>query len=473
MPVRGHHIRGKHHGLWVPGEEPPIDYTFGPTLGAQAVRDGTAPHAVTVFPGTPGVNFTQLNPAASQATNQAAINADATRKVWAPKGFYAEATHYIPKPNTEYRFEGKSLVSGWPNSTRSVADSAILDGGNGALNSLFWAPVLNVTVKGGKFQNQGNASSATYARAIFANGGITKGGWLVEDAEICNNYNIGIGFAAPNCIGRRIYAHDNGRYGINAAPNTSGDVSYAGRIYEYCRVSGNNTRHLNVGGDAGGSKFLYTDGLILRYMWVHDNYGFGLWPDFDNLNAVIEENVCENNRSGGIFYEASFGGTVINNNLLLNNGIGAPTDPQNPEPPDWFRAVQLLVSCSDGTLGPGTGIDVHHNIIDGAYRAMGAINHPDHPNDSKDIAFHHNQLWLRNATAISGASGSVGGQDSQTTKTLWTASPAVTFEDNEYHVALLGTSYHKWDSGTGGGSIKTRAQWQAYGHDNTGTWVAI
>lgn len=468
------HLRRGSVGETTAPPAPPPEL-YGPRGGAQSVRNGTAPRAVTRFSGVAGHDFTELNPANSQETNQAAITNDLTREVWLPRGPYACPTFYIPNPNTEYRLEGKSLVTGWPTSTRSAADSAVLDGGNGALNSLFWGSALNVTVKGGKFQNQGNASSATYASAIFHNGGPTKGGWLVEDVEVANNYNIGLKFSSPNCIGRRVYAHDNGRYGINITKNADGDARHTGMGYEYCRVSGNNTRHLNIGGDAGGSKFTDVDGLILRGMWAHDNYGSGLWPDYEHRDMLIEESVCENNRNWGIFYEASWGGTVIRNNLLLNNSISAPTDPLNTVGPSWFNSVQLLLSCADGTLGPGTGIDVHHNIIDGVYRAMGAINHDYHPYDSKDIAFHHNQLWLRNAVAIGNPAGQVGGQDSQTLspKSLWTTSPAVTFESNEYHVASLGTSYWKWDSGTGSGAIKTWAEWQALGFDDTGTRVAI
>lgn len=448
---------------------PPPPELYGPTLTAPVVRTNTAPAAVTIFSGVPGVDYTQLNPLNSQVTNQAAITNDTTGKVWFPSGTYSCTSAYSLNANTEYRLQS---IAGY---TRTASDSAVIDGGGRSINALVMSPSINVTIKGGLWQNQGNASAPGYA-GILHNGGSTKGGWVVEDAIITTCAAVGLRFQGPNCTARRVYAHTNGRYGMAISENAAGDPVWTGMVVENCRIANNNTLHFNVGGDAGGTKFLECE-IICRNNWAHDNYGSGLWFDTSLTNSLIEDNVCEDNRNWGIFYERSFGGTFIRRNALYDNAFGTPTDPLNPEAPDWYRAVQLLISCSDGTLGLGTGIDVSRNIIDGSTRAIGLVQHGVHPWDCRDIDFHHNQLWLRNTAQLGDDSAQfgaqVGGFDVEVPKILWTVTPPITFDYNEYHVGNLATKYWKWDSGTGGGVPKTWAQWQAYGHDPNGSVVVI
>src|SRR4249920_967861 len=96
---------------------------YGPSLGDAYVRSHASPAVVTVFPGTPNIDFTQLNPANSKATNQAAITNDTTGKVWWPKGTYSvTGSAYTFKANTEYRWES---VAGY---TRDATTSAVMDG---------------------------------------------------------------------------------------------------------------------------------------------------------------------------------------------------------------------------------------------------------------------------------------------------------------------------------------------------------
>ncbi len=109
--------------------------------------------------------------------------------------------------------------------------------------------------------------------------------------------------------------------------------------------------------------------MIVRRNEVHDNYGAGLWWDGFNKNAQVYDNVVYDNRNWGIFWELSYGGTKIHDNTLTNNGLGDGT-------PNWFNNVQLLVSCSDGSVG---GIEIYENTIDGAAYPLGLINHSGHP----------------------------------------------------------------------------------------------
>jgi acetyltransferase-like isoleucine patch superfamily enzyme len=109
--------------------------------------------------------------------------------------------------------------------------------------------------------------------------------------------------------------------------------------------------------------------MIVRGNEVHDNYGSGLWWDAYNRNAQVYGNVIRDNRNWGIFWELSYGGAKIYDNTLIGNGIGDGTA-------NWYNNVQLLVSCSDGSVG---AIEIYDNTIDGAAYPLGLINHSHHP----------------------------------------------------------------------------------------------
>ena len=139
-----------------------------------------------------------------------------------------------------------------------------------------------------------------------------------------------------------------------------------GVIIEDSEIAFNNTRELSILDDAGGTKFVGSDGMIVRRNEVHDNYGAGLWWDGYNKNAQVYGNVVYDNRNWGIFCELSYGGTTIHDNTLTDNGLGDGTA-------NWGNNVQLLVSASDGSVG--AGIEIYDNTIDGAAYPLGLINH--------------------------------------------------------------------------------------------------
>ena len=106
--------------------------------------------------------------------------------------------------------------------------------------------------------------------------------------------------------------------------------------------------------------------MIVRGNEVHDNYGSAL--GWDGPRQVYG-NVIRDNRNWGIFWELSYGGAKIHDNTLTGNGIGDGTA-------NWFANVQVLVSCSDGSVGR---IEIYDNTIDGAAYPLGLINHSHHP----------------------------------------------------------------------------------------------
>lgn len=180
--------------------------------------------------------------------------------------------------------------------------------------------------------------------------------WTIEDNEV-REASIGIA-ASTRAVVRNNYVHHNRRYGITG--------SGIGILIEGNELAFNRTDTDFSGGDSGATKFVLTDGLVLRENWVHDNQGNGLWVDINNINVVIEDNKVENNWWVGIFYEISYEG-VIRNNQVSGNGRHNPNE---------LAASGILVTNS-------RGVEVTDNQVSG--NGLGIVGHQwNHPSDNID-----------------------------------------------------------------------------------------
>ena len=99
-------------------------------------------------------------------------------------------------------------------------------------------------------------------------------------------------------------------------------------------------------GEAGGTKFLDTIGLVVRNNHVHHNDGSGLWTDIDNIDTVIEHNTVTDNGRSGIHHEISYA-AVIRYNTVERNGFAKPT---------WFWGAGILVDIS-------RDVEVYGNLV--------------------------------------------------------------------------------------------------------------
>lgn len=420
-----------------PTPPPPPDpggEVFGPTLGAQSVRDGAGARPITVPPGAIGF--------ASAADLAAKINANT-----AGRNFVATAN-----------IDWTSTISGGGKEPKIwIPNNFIMDGG--ARNQ----PMLNVgdgmELHGGIWQNCGGEYAPIQA---VGTGAAPK---LVQDVVMRNNFGKGLNNAGNNITVDHCTMHGNGRYGFSANEVVPGAPYNTNNKWQYCEWYNNNTRALSMYGAAGGTKLLACEAVYVGHCWAHDNHGSGLWFDFNPGSHNVEENVFENNDAWGMFYEVgtgevSRGGTAtasIHNNLLKNNVLVNDTS--------WFNSVQLLASCCDGQVNGGSGHEIHHNEVDGTtVRAMGFVDHNQpHPTDQKSGHFHDNLIWLRGAR-----SGSVGGSLESGTNDPFAAAADNTFENNHYKVANAGLAYWRW-----AGADRTWAAWRSFGHDNTGSLEVI
>ena len=179
------------------------------------------------------------------------------------------------------------------------------------------ADLPGTVILGGVFQHFGNAGSPSSVTPV-----IVGRNSLVKRTEFRDNFNSGLTVQGDNARVVRVHTHHNGRYGLNVTMPCVGCPGPSGVIIEKSEIAYNNTRQLSVLDDAGGTKFVGSDGMIVRGNEVHDNYGAGLWWDGFSRHARVYNNVVYDNRNWGIFWELSYGGTKIHDNTLTGNGVG-------------------------------------------------------------------------------------------------------------------------------------------------------
>ena len=186
---------------------------------------------------------------------------------------------------------------------------AVLDG-RGAADGFVANGAGNVTVAGLAITGySGGAINNAAINCRFPGGG---GSWTIQDNEISYSTNgIHVGGSA-RVLGNNV--HHNAIYGMTG----SGD----GILIEGNEIAYNRTNTSYDPGNSSATKFVLTKNLVVRNNWVHHNQGHGIWPDINNLNALIEGNRVEDNWWIGIFYEISYS-AVIRNNYLARNGFNA------------------------------------------------------------------------------------------------------------------------------------------------------
>ena len=121
--------------------------------------------------------------------------------------------------------------------------------------------------------------------------------------------------------------------------------------------------------------------------------------------------------------------------------------------------MQLLVSCSDGSVGR---IEIYDNTIDGAAYPLGLINHSHHPLRTAGAYVHHNRMTLRSSGDEVGAIAFDGLTE------LFGEAANNHFDSNTYLMTDPGGAYWAWD-----GQMLTWSQWQAAGNDVHGAVQAI
>jgi hypothetical protein len=327
--------------------------------------------------------------------------------------------------------------------TFDLRAGAVIDGQNGDFTGIggMGAPRdrPGTIVLGGVFQNFGNANSALWRSPV-----ILSRKWIVKGSEFRQNFNYGLLIHGDDARVTNAYTHHNGRYGLVVTKACADCPGPRDVIIEDTEISFNNTRQLDPGYDAGGTKFSGgTDGTVVRRNEIHHNYGSGVWFDGFNQNARIYGNSIHDNYRWGIFWEISYGGVRIHDNKLIGNGEGDGTS-------NAYNA-QVTVADSDGGQ---RGIEIYDNTIVGSAFPVTLIDDSNRSGATSSVYVHHNVMTLRADTSRVGAFGA----------DLVAPEANNRFENNAYRVVDRGGSYWAWNT-----ESLTWTQWRATGHDNKGS----
>jgi parallel beta-helix repeat protein len=255
--------------------------------------------------------------------------------------------------------------------------------------------------------------------------------WVIKGNVISNNTEKGIDAR----VGWRVLdniIHKNGRYGLTGSGE---DIVIAGNEISYNSTDG-------ATGDAGGTKFVHTVGLILRDNYVHHNYGHGLHVDINNVDALIEGNRLVGNRRAGVFIEISCGGT-IRNNRVEGNGFDNPF-------PNW------MAGSSGVQVSDSPNVKVYGNTLSGNAKGIGGLQ-VDHENlgaVSKCDPKLKNLKVYDNVITQSG--GAAAGLDANNNEGSVWSTWGNTFEGNTYK--LSNGARFRWE-----GDWRDKEEWQAKG----------
>lgn len=333
---------------------------------------------------------------------------------------------------------------------------AILDGGTNNVVQAFLGYCVpnaqnyqdNVTIRGLTIQNFTEVPDSSFDNAAVKAGC----NWIVEYNEIRNNDEVGVKVDRGTIL-RRNNIHHNGRYGVTSTPSVNANI-----LIQENEIAYNNTRNLDTGDDAGGSKLVgATVGLTgVKWIrnWVHHNTGNGIWHDIAvGPNVEIAYNTVEYNTGSGIFVEISTGHDVHDNLVRFNDGDNAG---QN-----CFFGSQIHNNDS-------SNVNVYRNYVESIDGSNGiclvdAIRSVPPPSSTAvtNCTVNNNTIKVKNSTTFtsSGMSGLVGDRGPYNLSTAH-------FEHNTYYVPSLPGRNWAFQS-----YPLNNQQWQGIGQDLYGDFL--
>jgi parallel beta helix pectate lyase-like protein len=301
----------------------------------------------------------------------------------------------------------------------------------------------NVTIRGLVIEKYANPAQTGAIDASADGERSAAPDWVVEGNEVRWNHGGGIRLG-PGMRVVKNQVHHNGQIGIAGSGR---NILVDGNEIAY-----NNYAGYSYGWEAGGTKFVATEGLVVRNNFVHHNQGPGLWTDIDNRNSLYENNRTTANLVAGIFHEISFQ-AVIRHNTIENDGF----DPAGRGP---WRGSGIRVSAS-------SGVEIYENRVANCMNGIVAIQ-PERgmsmryhtPRLVQDLDVHGNTIVQTEGIAAGLARDARHFDDSIFTR--WHNR----FENNRYTLADPGGRYFLWMN-----AARTKSEWQSFGNDRAGEFV--
>jgi parallel beta-helix repeat protein len=282
--------------------------------------------------------------------------------------------------------------------------------------------------------------------AILAGGNsLHEGGhnWVIENNEIVENATGGIRLADGMQV-RGNNIHHNHAIGITGIGDNV--------LIENNEIAFNNyLKEFAWGNEAGGTKFVYTNGLIVRNNYVHDNWGPGLWTDISNRNSLYEGNTVLDNAGPGIFHEISFA-AVIRNNTIKRNGFDFA---------GWIWGGGIQVATSRDVEIYGNTLEDNKVGISVTQQNRGTDPLPPFATwVTANINVHDNNITQRVGWPA-GAALDYGDHPA--------FYAGISFTNNDYFLLpSLQSTWSWWDAGG-----RSWADWRGFGHDLTGSLTTI
>lgn len=323
---------------------------------------------------------------------------------------------------------------------------AVMDGGNSAQYA-FWAgccgPAYPNNVRIHNIVIQNYNSPDHFGAVRVADNSPSAGGtdWMIDSCEIRYNARVGIRVGTRTQV-INSYIHHNGEVGLTGAGD---NILVSGNEIAYNNYQDKFDWTWNTG---GGSKFVQTNGLVVRNNYSHNNEGPGFWTDLNNINTTYDNNRIQDNADAGIFHEISYA-AVMSNNIISRNGLKTGR---------WLYGAGIVVSASPD-------VEVYGNTLTGNYSGIVGIQQVR--TEAAQYGPHFlNNLYVHDNNVTMLPTGWMGiGQGGMSDPTTYYTTRNNRFVHNTY--TLSGNTYaFQWMDG-----VRTSSQWKGYGEDVTGTFT--
>ena len=285
--------------------------------------------------------------------------------------------------------------------------------------------VSDVTVSGVHFEHYANPAGRG---VVHMEPGASN--WRVEDCTVRDSHGEGVVLRDRSTMDD-CWLEGNGQQGLGGQG--------VGITVQDSVIVRNNRAGFSPGWSAGGAKFALTSGLRVQRNLVLANDGPGLWTDIDCIDTIYADNWVENNSQAGIQHEIS-GPATITGNRVIGNGSGAT---------GWAWGAGIQVVNSDGVTVRGNHLQANRQGIVGVDQDRGAGARGER--QLKDLTVEGNWVVDSGQTAVVQDHGDAD---------VYTRGQR--FEGNRYEGAV---SWGWFDAEV------SWPQWQAVGHDLTGSYV--
>lgn len=156
--------------------------------------------------------------------------------------------------------------------------------------------------------------------------------WAIVGLTADGNEGVGIALG-PRSLASGCTTSNNAQLGITS--HGGEDI----RVIDHHSFGNNADGAYDALWEAGGSKFKYTTGLFVDRSWFHDEGGYGIWLDIDNVDALVTNCLVEDVTHSGFFQEIATGAAHFESCAALRCGSAGDS---------WLFQAGFITSTSSG-----------------------------------------------------------------------------------------------------------------------------